>query len=114
MSKSQRKTVNSIPKKVELFGRTVQTILDSERLNLAGNFGESRYGVNHIALTDKVRGIEVSTEELKLTYLHEMLHFILNFTGYQDIIAQNQKIDLEQFIELLAAGIYQYEKTAEY
>lgn len=105
--------VNLIPSRVELFGRTVLTNYDPN-LNRAGNFGEARYGANQIALFDQIRGIEISEEELKLTYLHEMLHFILNFTGYQTIIQNGEHIDLEQFIELLASGIYQYEKSAQY
>jgi hypothetical protein len=109
-----KKDFNSIPKKVEIFGRTLYTIDDSDRLNLLKIFGEARYGVNHIALSTRLNDREVSTEELKLTYLHEMLHFILNFTGYESIIQTNSKIDLEQFIELMSAAIYQYEKTAKY
>lgn len=101
---------NSIPKQVELFGRTITTVDDSERLTLTRNFGEARYGLNRIALNRN--GTE--TDELKLTYLHEMLHFILNFTGYQGIIQNGGKIELEQFIELMASAIYQYEKTAKF
>lgn len=104
----------SIPREIELFGRTIRTIDDSEKLNLTGSYGEARYGVNHIALSDKVKDRETDPEEIKLTYLHEMLHFILNFTGFEKAIQENEKIDLEQFTELVSSGIYQYEKSAKY
>lgn len=99
-----------IPSEVELFGRKIQTIDETERLTLTKNFGEARYGINKIALNRN----NVSSDELKLTYLHEMLHFILNFTGYQELINKSDTIDLEQFIELLSSGIYQYEKSAKF
>ena len=43
-----------------------------------------------------------------------MIHFILNFTGFETMIRDQEKIDLEQFVELMASGIYQYEKTKKY
>jgi hypothetical protein len=107
-------TVNSIPKQIELFGRTIKTLDDTIVLNVKKCYGEARYGTNEIALSKLVNGGEVSDEENKCTYIHEMLHFILNFTGYQSIIENGGKIELEQFIELLSAGIYQYEKSAQY
>lgn len=106
------KDYNKIPKSIEIFGRTIQTILPE---SLEGRYGESRYGINEIAVGNKMpSGKEVSIEEKKVTYLHEMLHFILNFTGFQQQIIENKPIDLEQFIETVAGGIYQYEKTAKY
>ena len=107
---NKKENILAIPKQIELFGRVIKTIDDTETLTLNRNYGEARYGLNTIALNKKF----VTDEELKMTYIHEMLHFILNFTGYEGIIRNNQKIDLEQFIELMAAGIFQYEKTAKY
>lgn len=105
---------NRVPKQIELFGRTIKTLDETERLTQSRNYGEARYGVNEIALNTKINGNPVTKDELKATYLHELLHFILNFTGYEMIIRDGGRIDLEQFIELVAAGIYQYEKTAKY
>lgn len=114
MSKRKPIDYNSIPKKLQLFGRTIDVIDDSASLSISRNYGEARYGVNQIALNSNVAGNKINPEELKLTFIHEMLHFILNFTNYEQIIRDNQKIDIEQFIELLASGIYQYEKTSEF
>lgn len=105
---------NRIPKQVDLFGRTIKTLDETEKLTLSRNYGEARYGVNEIALNTNISGKRVSDDELKSTYLHELLHFILNFTGYEMIIREGGRIDLEQFIELVASGIYQYEKSAIY
>jgi len=104
---------NRIPKSVQLFGRTIETVDDSEKLSLLGRFGEARSAENVIAIAKQLRNISVKEDELKMTYLHEMIHFILIFTGY-DAIIRESKIDIEQFIELLSSAIYQYEKTAEY
>jgi hypothetical protein len=106
--------LNGIPKSIELFGRTIRTIDDTEKLGISGNYGEARYGVNEIAVNRLIHGKEITPDELKSTYLHELLHFILNFTGYEMIIRDGGRIDLEQFIELVASGIYQYEKSAKY
>lgn len=113
---SKRKDYNSIPYSVELFGRTVHTVEDSDKLDIRQALGEARYGVNQIALATNIKNgsKSVAPDELKLTYLHEMLHFILNFTGYEKIILDEKNIDLEQFIELMASAIYQYEKSAKY
>lgn len=119
MTKKPKKSVPKpkyaeIPKEIELFGRKIKTIDDTERLSIARNFGEALYGVNHIALNMSTLNGKVDDDELKLTYLHEMLHFILTFVGYDEMIRSGTKIDIEQFIELLSAGIYQYEKSAKY
>ena len=111
--KRPAKVYNQIPKTIDLFGRTLTTVDDSTRLNLLKLFGEARHGINHIVLSGVVNDRKISDEELKLTYLHEMLHFILIFAGYDPIIRASD-IDIEQFIELLASGIYQYEKSADY
>lgn len=113
MKKNQKDHL-SVPKQVELFGRVIKTVYDPQGLTGASNLGEARYGVNHIAITQKVKDIDIDPNELKLTYLHEMLHFILSFTNYDSIIRNNERIDIEQFIELMAAGIFQYEKSAKY
>ena len=118
MSKTNKQTnqvtYTSIPKQVEIFGRTIKTLDETEKLGISRNYGEARYGVNEIALNSKIVGNPVTADELKATYLHELLHFILNFTGYEIIIREGGRIDLEQFIELVASGIYQYEKSAKY
>jgi hypothetical protein len=103
---------NRIPKSVEVFGRK---ILTKTANRLEGVYGEARYGVNEIGIGNTMpSGKEVSVEEKKVTYLHELLHFILNFTGFQQQIVDGKPFDLEQFIESIAAGIYQYEKSAKY
>ena|SRR5688572_706686 len=103
---------NRIPKKIELFGRVLTTIEDNAKLNFTRSFGEARYGVNQIAIANRFAELDIPNDERKITYLHEMLHFILNFTGYEKAIGD--AVDIEQFIELMASAIYQYEKSAEY
>ena len=111
MSKPQ---YQKVPKQIELFGRVVKTFFDAEKLGIRGVYGEARYGQNEIGINPKMQsGAAVSDDEIKLTYLHEMMHFILNFTGLEKQLHDSQ-FDVEQFIELLASGIYQYEKSAKY
>lgn len=105
---------NSIPKEIEIFGRTIKTVDHSEKLNAINVYGEARYGSNEIEMTYYLPDRTISEEELKLTYLHEMFHFILNFTGYEEILKSIGKVDMEQFIELMATGFYQYEKSKKY
>lgn len=107
------KSYNRIPKSVELFGRVIKTYNESMKMNLTKNFGESRYGLNQIALAFDIEGKDMAPDEIKITYLHEMLHFILNFAGFEWQFKE-KGIDIEQFIELVASGIYQYEKSAKY
>lgn len=114
MAKKTKPHYDAIPYQVELFGRVIKTIYDTERMQIAKTFGEAHYGSNEIAISDKIQGSQIADDEKKMTYLHEMLHFILNFTGYEAIIFKDKSIDMEQFVELLASAIYQYEKTAKY
>lgn len=103
---------NRIPKTAEIFGRIV--ITDRKEV-LPNVYGEARYGQNTIGIAETLTdGCKVSDEEKKITYLHELLHFILMFTGFDNLLRTKQKIDIEQFVELLAAGIYQYEKSATF
>jgi hypothetical protein len=110
---TKQKNYNSIPKSVELFGRIIKTYNESQKMNLTKNFGEARYGLNQIALAFDINGAPITPEEVKITYLHEMIHFILNFTGFEAQLREKE-VDIEQFIELMASAIYQYEKTAKY
>lgn len=103
--------INRIPKEVDIFGRKIKTVIDNDS---HGRFGEARYGVNEIMVNDKIMGKDCTEEENKLTYLHELTHFILTFTGFDDLIGKGEKINLEQLVELIASGIYQYEKSAKY
>jgi hypothetical protein len=102
---------NRIPKSVELFGREITTSMED---TLDGMYGEARYGVNVIAVNPKVKGKPMKDDEIKVTYLHEMLHFILNFAGIQQDIVEGNKVDIETLVDLVAVGIYEYEKTAKY
>lgn len=100
---------NSIPKEITIFGRKIKTLLSH---NLESKYGEARYGANEIQVNTRVSGTEITKEENKLTYIHEMMHFILNFTGYERVLSD--KVDIEQFIELMSAGIYQYEESRKF
>lgn len=106
---------NKIPKSVEVFGRIIKTKIDNEGLMQTKNYGEARYGANEIAISTMMpSGRPISPEEIKITYLHELMHFILYYTMFQQDIENGIKIDLEQFVELMAAALYQVEKTAKY
>lgn len=114
-NKKQKKvqSYNRIPTQVEIFGRIIKTYDDSIRLNAARNFGEARYGVNQIALATDMNGSQIPEDELKLTYLHELMHFITYLTGFEKTLS-DKGIDLEQFVDLFASALYQYEKSAKY
>jgi hypothetical protein len=114
IKKGKPEIFNRIPTQIELFGRVIKTLDETEKLTQTRNYGEARYGVNEIALNTRIDNRVVSDDELKATYLHELLHFILNFTGYETIIRDGGRIDIEQFIELVASGFFQYEKSAKY
>ena len=111
MAKKPR-NYNSIPKTIELFGRLIKVSDETGSINSKA-FGEARYGSNQIAVSKTVGSNHVTGEELKLTFLHEMFHFILNFTGFEKQFVE-KGIDLEQFVELMAVGIFEYEKSAKY
>lgn len=106
--------VNSIPVSTHIFGREIITKIDEPHVRMQGKFGEARIGPNEIAVVTECSTGKITPEEIKLTYLHELIHFILNFTGYDRVIDEGKKIEEEQFVELLASGFYQYLKNVKY
>lgn len=101
-----RRNKNSIPKTTEIFGRVIQTIIDNEKMDKLDLIGQADFINNAVYLSDSSEDNKFPLDELKITYIHEILHFILNFGEY-DKIFEEKGIDIEHFIDVVASGIYQ-------
>lgn len=54
----------------------------------------------------------ISDDEREITYLHEIIHFILNKMGYEEKL-EKANINLEDLVETIAIGIYDALKNAK-
>ena len=96
-----------IPKRITLYGQTIEietvdTLVEDENC-----VGQARYRLNKILLQDvKKLGRPVSTQEQ--SYCHELVHFILNLSDYEDLCKN------EGFVERFSQLLHQALATAEY
>lgn len=97
---------NQVPKSTEIFGRTIEVVINDQEMDDKKLLGEARYHINKIFLAKIVDGDNLPEDEKMITFIHEVLHFILAFSGYEEIF-KKKKIDIEQFIESMASGIYE-------
>lgn len=101
-----------IPEKFKLNGKTILVIVDDEYckdgdLNGFGFpiFGEADFDEKVITLASTHKGKKIRKKVRELTYYHELVHLIL------DAIGRHQLKFNEDFVELFAQKLYEYEKT---
>jgi len=96
-----------IPEKFKLSGKTVQVIIDDDYCNDNKYLGEADFTEKLITLCNKYSGKKLSKKSKEQTYFHELVHMILDSMG-KDRLKWN-----EDFVELFAQRLYEYEKTKQ-
>lgn len=97
-----------IPKEFQLFGRTIKIEYDDRRCDDKNAYGLSEYGNQKIILS-KFEGIdEIPKVKIEQTFLHELLHQILDTLCERDL-SRN-----EQFVNNVSCLLHQALKTAKY
>lgn len=102
-----------IPKSFYIFGRKIIVEYNDLYLSAAGLSGEADYVKNKILLAQKSGLDEFPQDEQEHTFLHEMLHQILDKTGWQPRLFADRELR-EHFVDTVAAALHQAFKTAEY
>lgn len=97
-----------IPEKFDIFGQTFKVVLDDELYETTGNMGECNNHTGIIKLQTDVSGYRLSGDEIKETYLHEVIHAIFSKIGFKSLCND------ENLVELFANALYQVLKTSEY
>jgi hypothetical protein len=92
-----------IPKKFKIFGHEINVELSNDLHAKNDIWGEARYRENKIVIDNNI------IEDLKeQTFLHELVHLILNY------IDEKELRDNEKFVDLFSNILYQNFETMEY
>jgi len=97
-----------IPKSFKLFGSTITVTFDNDKCCSNASYGLTHYKSNAITLTDKAHGNMIDHNEVEASFLHEMVHFILNRLGYDDLS------DDEKFVKQVSKALHQCLTTQEF
>lgn len=99
-----------IPNRTEILSRKVKVKFEHD--NVRGINGNIDCNTGEMTLYTNYRGIAFPQEEVEITYLHEIMHFILAKTGWSSKL-DKRGIDEEELVEDIAIGIYQALTKAE-
>ena len=89
-----------IPKKIKILGREIKIVFDKELANREDVSGSAHYRYEKIFIQPSVEGKPRSEDDIGITFVHELLHFI----GFY--IAEDKLSD-EKLIKRLSEVLYQ-------
>ena len=101
-----QKHVFNIPNFVIYNGQIIDIVFEDD-LEDDDKIGEARYNNNQIALQSP-KNDEYCVNQIEVTYLHEVIHTILENMGYK------KESNNEHLVEVLATGMYQFIIFAQY
>lgn len=98
------KSILNIPKKIKFLG--IEWIIEyKDDLCYKNNhMGEINYRTHKIYLQNNAEGQPISTPDIEITFLHEIMHLILREMGCED-----EGHD-EKFVDMLARFLYAMQK----
>lgn len=96
-----------IPKKFKLHGQTIKVEYDKKLIQKEDNVGHACFRENKIRLQPDENNFIRPRAKIEETFLHELVHFILN------AMSENELRDNEKFIELFSGLLHQYIVTSE-
>lgn len=97
-----------IPSEFKVFGKTIKVKFDDNINYKEDRNGMASYRTNTITLQPRRRGAKRPVENVEVTYLHELFHFIFFF-------AERSKLrDDEELINLCANILHQILQTSKY
>jgi Zn-dependent peptidase ImmA (M78 family) len=94
-----------IPKKFKLFGQEIKVVFDNELQLKEDHVGLANYRKNLIILDNNVTREQSQIEQ---TFLHELIHFICEELG------ENELQKNEKLVDLIANLLHQAFETMEY
>ena len=96
-----------IPKKLKLFGQTINVEFVDNLINDRDAVGLAIYRENKILLQKNVDGTKITKEMMEQTFIHEVTHFIIYLMG------ENELQNNEKFIDILSSLFHQFLITSE-
>ena len=96
-----------IPKSFELFGSTITVKFDDDKCNENSAYGIGMYKGNTILLRKKAHGADIEKTEIECSFLHEIIHFIVDRLAYDDL-------NNEEFVTRFSSALHQCLTTQKY
>lgn len=106
MEVSNKERKLRIPESFNLFGQTFKVNFKKNLMKDMGYYGVSYFDVNLIELQEPNE--ELSVEQVEVTFLHELMHMVLQNAHY-DKESKNEK-----FVDTIANLLHQFFKSSKY
>jgi len=97
-----------IPDSFELLCHTINVVYHTDLMYKNNTVGESRYRENLILLQARNEGHPYPEEQVQHAFYHELIHFMLCYSGAKEAIELNKN---EDAVDLIAGLLMQFEKT---
>ena len=97
-----------IPKSLKLYGQNIIIEHSDKLVQESDNSGEAHYRLNKIILQKDSSGNKRKTEQIELTFIHELIHFIMHYASYEKLSND------EQFTKRISGLLHQALDTMEY
>jgi len=107
-TEKETETFLNVPLRFKLFGETIDVVWDNELSNRDNANGMSNYRYSRIELQPNTKAVFRSKEQVEQSYLHEVVHFIL------EAIQEEKLRTDEKFVELFSKALHQVLTTSEY
>lgn len=88
-----KKNTIKIPTQFELFGQTIKVEWVEELNDKSGAKGETRYRENKISLQKNNKAFTHLKSDAEVTYIHEVLHWVLNTLGEDEFNRDENRVD---------------------
>ncbi len=85
---------NKIPYQFELCGLTIKIEWSDKMLVNEDYVGLAKYSENKIVIQKNNSGVYRSTDNMQITYLHELIHWILYMMGENELRNNEKFVDL--------------------
>jgi hypothetical protein len=82
-----------IPTSFQLHGQTITVVQVDHIGSENGTLGEARMAKNEIAIQNNANGFTRISTQVEQTLLHEIVHFILNHMGQDELCGEEQFVD---------------------
>jgi len=96
-----------IPRSFKLFGSTITIEFNNDKCDKEDAYGIAKYKTNKIYLSEKTSGDKMESTEIEVTFLHEVLHFVLLKVGYEKLSGD------EAFVGIVSRALHQFLTTQE-
>lgn len=97
-----------IPSQFALMGHTISVTWQADLIDRENDVGQARYRENVICLQANTPGVTRPQSQLEQTFFHELLHFIFEILGEEDLRTN------EQLIDQMSGLLHQAFVTADY